>query len=441
MKCSIIVLAFVGRYYATARWYFPPPLVPEMKARKLIIMKTYKFKMYSNHGNRELHKTIDGHAHVWNHCVALQRRYYTIYGKYISKFRLINHISKLKRLPKFSHWNQLPSQAIQDVAARIDKGYRAMFEARAIGKKWGRPRFKPRRKYKSFTLLQAGWKLLSGNKIRIGKYVYQYFKSRDVFGNPKRCTIKRDAIGDIYICILTDYVEPDLNRVMTGNSAGFDFGLKRYLTGHRGIGCIDCNEINSADSRHDIESPQFFVVEPQCQLTRRGSTLNAVSTLSNVPIATTPESVSSQRIVNVQDLTWHGNTARLNANAWKLAHELTNAYDEIRLEDLNLKGMKSLWGRKVSDLAFADFVKKLVYIAKRKGVKIKFIDKWYPSSKTCSTCGAVNEALNLRDRNWQCSDCGTTHDRDRNAAINIFRVGASTHEGEDVRGTSVPSPC
>ena len=141
-------------------------------------MKTYKFKLYSNHGNRELHKTIDGHADVWNHCVALQRRYYAIYSKYISKFRLINHISKLKRLPRFTHWNQLPSQAIQDVASRIDKGYRAMFEARSQGKAWGRPRFKPRRKYKSFTLLQAGWHLLPGNSIKIGKRIYQYFKFR-----------------------------------------------------------------------------------------------------------------------------------------------------------------------------------------------------------------------------------------------------------------------
>ena len=203
-----------------------------MRVRKLALMKTYKFKLYSNHGNRELHKTIDGHAHVWNHCVALQRRYYSIYGKYISKFRLLNHISKLKRLPKFVHWNQLPNQSIQDVAARIDKGYKAMFEVRASGKKWGRPRFKPRRKYKSFKLLQAVWKLLPGNRIKIGKCIYFYFKSRDVFGNPKRCTIKRDAVGDVYITILTDYVEPDLNRVMTGKIAGFDFGFKRYLTGH-----------------------------------------------------------------------------------------------------------------------------------------------------------------------------------------------------------------
>ena len=378
-------------------------------------MKTYKFKLYSNHGNRELHKTIDGHAHVWNHCIALQRRYYAIYDKYISKFRLINHISKLKRFPKFAHWNQLPSQAIQDVAARIDKGYKAMFEARASGKRWGRPRFKPRRKYKSFTLLQAGWKLLPGNRIKIGKHIYSYFKSRDVFGNPKRCTIKRDAIDDVYICILTDHIEPDLNRLTTGKIAGFDFGLKRYLTGHNG---------------HDIESPEFFK-----------RSISAIKRASRAHSRTKKQSKNRER-ARLNLARTHRRIERQREDFhWKLAHELTDTYDEIRLEDLNLQGMKLLWGRKVSDLGFADFVKKLVYIASKKGVKINFIDKWYPSSKTCSVCDTVNETLNLRDREWQCSDCGTTHDRDRNAAINIYRVGASTHEGEDVRPSSDGCPC
>ena len=387
----------------------------ELKARKLYLMKTYKFKLYSNHGNRELHKTIDGHADVWNHCVALQRRYYAIYGKYISKFRLINHISKLKRLPQFAHWNQLPSQAIQDVAARIDKGYKAMFEARAGGKKWGRPRFKRRLKYKSFSLLQAGWKLLPGNRIKIGKGIYQYFKSRDVRGNPKRCTIKRDAIGDIYICVLTDYEEPDLHRVMTGKIAGFDFGLKKYLTGHNG---------------HDIESPQFFK-----------RSINAIKRANRAHSRKKKQSNNRER-ARLDLARKHRKIGNQRENFhWKLAHELTDTYDEIRLEDLNLQGMKTLWGRKVSDLGFADFVKKLVYIAKKKGVKITFIDKWYPSSKTCSVCGAVNEALNLRDRNWQCDECGVVHDRDRNAAINIFRVGASTHEGEDVSPGLPGNPC
>ena len=379
-------------------------------------MKTYKFKLYSNHGNSELHKTIDGHAEVWNHCVALQRRYYAIYSKYISKFRLINHISKLKRLSRFAHWNQLPSQSIQDVVARIDKGYKAMFEARAEGKAWGRPRFKPRRKYKSFTLLQAGWKLLPGNQIQIGKQVYQYFKSRNVFGNPKRCTIKRDAIGDIYICILTDHVEPDLNRVMTGKIAGFDPDRSgRYLTGHNG---------------HDIESPLFFK-----------RSINEVKRANRNHSRKRKRSKNRER-ARLDLARKHRKIERQREDFhWKLAHELTDLYDEIRLEDLNLQGMKALWGRKVSDLGFANFVKKLKYIAAKKGVKIVFIDKWYPSSKTCSVCGAINESLNLRDRTWQCADCGAVHDRDRNAAINIHRVGASTLEGEDVRGGSPSCPC
>ena len=378
-------------------------------------MKTYKFKLYSNHNNRELHKTIEGHAHVWNHCIALQRRYYALYGKYINKFRLINHISKLKRLPQFAHWNALPSQAIQDVAARIDKGYKAMFAARASGKKWGRPRFKPWHKYKSFTLLQAGWKLLPGNRIKIGKRIYQYFKSRDVRGNPKRCTIKRDAIGDVYICVLTDYEEPDLNRVMTGKIAGFDFGLKRFLTGSNG---------------HDIESPEFFK-----------RSLNTIKRTNRAHSRTKKKSKNRER-ARLDLARKHRKIEHEREDFhWKLAHRLTDEYDEIRLEDLNLQGMKSLWGRQVSDLGFADFVKKLVYIADKKGVKIKFIDKWYPSSKTCSACGAVNETLNLRDRIWQCSDCGTTHDRDRNAAINIFRVGASTLDGEEVSGGAPSNPC
>ena len=378
-------------------------------------MKTYKFKLYSHHGNRELHKTIEGHAHVWNHCVALERRYYSIYGKYISKFRLINHISKLKRTQRFDHWTQLPSQAIQDVVSRIDKGYQAMFEARAKGKSWGRPRFKPRRKYKSFTLLQAGWELVTSNKIRIGKCVYQYFKSRDIRGNPKRCTIKRDTIGDIYICVLTDYVEPAPNRLTTGKIAGFDFGLKRFLTGSNG---------------HDIESPEFF---KRC--------LNAVKRANRNHCRKKQRSCNRER-ARLDFARTHRKIANQREDFhWKLAHQLTDEYDEIRLEDLNLRGMKALWGRKVSDLGFADFVLKLKYIASKKGVKIVCIDKWYPSSKTCSICGAVNEALNLRDRNWQCNDCGTVHDRDRNAAINIFRVGASTHAGEDVSPDSSGNPC
>ena len=104
-------------------------------------MKTYKFKMYSNHGNSELHKTIEAHASVWNHFIALCRRYYAIYGKYPGKKALMRHLTKLKRLPQYTHWNLLPSQSLQDVIARIDAGYMKFFADLKSNRKTGRPRF------------------------------------------------------------------------------------------------------------------------------------------------------------------------------------------------------------------------------------------------------------------------------------------------------------
>ena len=369
-------------------------------------MKTYKFKMYSNHGNRELHKTIDSHAQVWNHFVALCRRYYAIYGTYPGKKALRRHLTKLKRLPPYPHWNLLPSQSLQDVIQRIDKGYLKFFADLKAGRKTGRPRFKARKRYKSYTLKQAGWKLLQSNYIRIGKRIYRYFTSREVLGNPKRCTIKRDSVGAVWLIILTDHVDTDLESPTTGKSAGFDFGLKRYLTGS------DCN---------DYDSPQFF---------KRG--INAIKR-GNRKLSRKRKGSNNRERARLNLARKHRKIANQRADFhWKLAHDLTDRYDWIALESLNLKGMKALWGRKVSDLGFFDFMQKLKYIASRKSREVRFIDKWYPSSKTCHVCGAINQELNLRDRTWQCPSCHTELDRDRNAAVNIHRVGASTLSGEVV---------
>ena len=374
-------------------------------------MKTYKFKMYSNHGNRELQKTIDSHGQVWNHFVALCRRYYAIYGTYPGKKSLMRHLTKLKRLSRFAHWNLLPSQSLQDVVDRLDKAYSKMFTDRKSGKRSGRPRFKKRKLYKSYTLKQAGWQLLQSNYIRIGKRIYRYFKSREVQGSPKRCTIKRDSVGDVWIIILTNYVDTESCQPTTGNNAGFDFGLKRYLTG---------------SDYNDYESPQFF---------KRG--LNAIKRAHRNHSRKVKSSKNRER-ARLNLARKHRKIAnQRQAFHWKLAHQLTDRYDWVSLETLNLKGMKRLWGSQVSDLGFYDFTETLNYIvSKKRNREVRFIDKWYPSSKTCHVCEHVNEALNLRDRTWQCPSCHTELDRDRNAALNIHRVGASTLSEEVVSPSS-----
>jgi putative transposase len=118
---------------------------------------------------------------------------------------------------------------------------------------------------------------------------------------------------------------------------------------------------------------------------------------------------------------------------WKLAHELTNQFDVLCFETLNLKGMQRLWGRKVNDLALGDFLQVLEWVAKKKGKRIVYVDRWYPSSKTCSCCGHVLDELDLSVRRWRCPSCHSVNDRDENAAINICMVGSSTLGVGDVR--------
>jgi len=88
--------------------------------------------------------------------------------------------------------------------------------------------------------------------------------------------------------------------------------------------------------------------------------------------------------------------------------------------------MQPLWGRKISDLAFGEFLQILEWVTKKKDKQIVFIGRWYPSSKTCSCCGHVLENLDLSVREWRCPSCQSVNGRDENAARNIQMVGAST---------------
>ncbi len=121
---------------------------------------------------------------------------------------------------------------------------------------------------------------------------------------------------------------------------------------------------------------------------------------------------------------------------FKLAKELTEKYSLICVEDLNLKAMQKLWGRKISDLGHSQFVNILKYQCAKTGATVVEIPRFYPSSKTCSNCGHVLDDLPLGVREWICPACGAKHDRDLNAALNILRVGASNPWGEGVRPAS-----
>lgn len=122
---------------------------------------------------------------------------------------------------------------------------------------------------------------------------------------------------------------------------------------------------------------------------------------------------------------------------WKTARSILREYDIVCLEDLNMDGMKRMWGRKVSDLGFASFVNKMEYLAAKSGKEVRKVGRFFASSQTCHVCGYVNKATKgLKVREWTCPKCRTHHDRDVNAAKNILLGGTSSSWRGQVRPRS-----
>ena len=165
-------------------------------------MRTYSYKLYHAKRNKNLHKSINIAGSIYNHLIALHKRYYRLYGKSLSANKLKKHITKLKRTKKYAYWNNLGSQAIQDIAERIDRAYKLFYRNLKHGIKTAPPSFKKVRRYKSFTLKQAGYKLHEDNKITIMGKIYKYHQSRGIEGKVKTITVKRDPLGDLYLYIV-----------------------------------------------------------------------------------------------------------------------------------------------------------------------------------------------------------------------------------------------
>jgi putative transposase len=373
-------------------------------------IKTYQFKLYRSKRNRKLNKWLFLSAEIYNHCISLHKRYYKLFKVSLNIYKLQKHITKLKQQEKYKHWYSLSADAIQTITERIDRAYKLFYRNLKRGIKTAPPGFKKRINYKSFTLKQSGYKFLNNNSLLIQKQKYKYYKSREIEGKIKTVTIKKNAIGDFYIYITCEVDIKLRDKATPGKIAGLDFGLKTYLI--------------SSDNEK-IESPLFFK-----QSRNKLRKLNQA--LSSKKKGSKNRKKAKRNLARVHiDI-----TNKRKDFQFKLANSLCKQYDKLFIEDLNLKGMQRLYGRKISDLAHGNFISILKYVSTTyKDTEITEIDRWFPSSKTCNDCGFVYADLKLSEREWICPNCKSFHDRDFNAAKNILNYGvrALTPNGGTVR--------
>jgi putative transposase len=378
------------------------------------VRKSYKYRLYRcDKKDKKLRHKIFVASTIWNHFIALQRRYYRLTKQYISLTQMNNHVLKLRKRKRFALWQELHSQACQNVCKRVDDAYQRFFNGLAKG----RPKFRKAKKYASFTFpqKQKGYNLVTYNQnalktngkftrvkgtIEIDDVPYHFVQHRPMLGEIKTLTVKRDKIGRLWLVFSVIEQMVIGGEASTGKSGGFDFGLKTFL---------------KDDEGRAYTSPQFFSqgIRETRKLSRDLS--RKVEGSKRHKRAKRALAKHSDDVAN-----------KRRDHHFKLAHRLCDEYDVLYFEDLNLTGMKALWGRKVSDLGFGSFMSILEWVAFKRGKHVVKIGRFEPTTQICSNCERRHN-LTLRDRVLHC-ECGLVIDRDHNAAINIKLVGASTSD-------------
>ena len=369
-------------------------------------MRNTTHKLFKDKTLRHVHDECNICGVVKNHFLALSMRYYRMYGKGVSYSKMSNHLTKLKKLEKYKHWNIPYSWALQNVLKRLSQSFREM---KTLGR--GHPKFKSCKKHKGMTFRGEQVKiekLLDKQKnernhptyhIRLNGRWYRFALHRKIQGEIKQVQVTRDALGDVYITLTEDYSEVKYEP-KTGKAEGFDFGIKDFLTGSDG---------------KPYTSPMFYkhnakqLAEAQREHSRKVKGSNN-------------RERSRKQVARIHKKT----TNQRTDHHWKLAIDLCRSFDILFFEDLNLRGMKALFGKQVSDLAFGDFMRKLKHQSHKRIRSVLKIGRWSPTSKCCCVCGHKNEDLTLSDREWQCPKCHTHLDRDHNAAMNILKEGVAS---------------
>ena len=367
-------------------------------------MKTYKYRIGKQSNCIRLGNLLDDMWQVHEYFHKWQAQRYQEGLPYANYHAMAVHLTELKQTTHL-HWQALPSQAMQEELKRIDAAYQRFFS-----KLGGKPHIKPRHKFKSITFPgQSGWKLAenritvtlrkwnAGNQWKRDPVPYTFFQHREWHGNIKRITLKRDACNAYWLCITTDFTDTE-PLPATGQSVGADFGMKdAFLTLSTG---------------EKIQHPQPLKRSLN-KLRKLNKALSRKVKGSGNWWRCVRQLARLYRQVANQRRDWH----------WKLATDLCRRFDTIVTETLNLDGMKRLWGRKVSDLAFYQFVEILKYKCQKHNKAFHQVGRWTATTKPCSDCGYKNEKVSLSDRRWTCPKCGSDHDRDINAAINILQAG------------------
>jgi putative transposase len=288
-----------------------------------------------------------------------------------------------------------PQEAIIALGAAFKNWFDSLSGKRP-GPKMGRPDFKKKGKCRDAFKIHGNVVSVEGCRIRIPLLGWVRMRESLRFGGQvKSCTVSRTA--NCWLISVT--VQTDSTPVRTENqgAVGVDLGLSHLAVMSSGA---------------KVEGPKALQL-----------LLGRLKRLSRAHSRKIKGSANRKKsALRLARLHWRISNVRGDA-LHKLSHALTRDHDWVAIEDLNVKGMlgNQHLARHIADAGWAEFRRQLEYKALQRGVTLAVVERFFPSSKTCSDCDYVNQDLTLADRTWTCPCCRAVHDRDLNAAKNILK--------------------
>lgn len=350
--------------------------------------RAYKYRIYpTNEQEVLLAKSFGCVRWFWNYALNLCQETYKNTGKGLSRGYIQGLLPTLKK--EYEWLKDVYSQCLQVVALNLSTAYKNFFEKRTM-----LPKFKSKHGRQSISYPQNV--KFDGDYINLPKIGLVYCRfHRDFEGTIKTVTVSRSTDGKYFASVVVNDGKAEVEPVLIDKAIGIDVGLSHFA-------------ITSDGSKFD--NPKFFV-NHQRNLKRKQQRLSKKN----------KDSQNRQK-ARLAVAKVHSKIARCREDfLHKLSRKIVNENQVIAVENLNIKGIlkNHNLAKAINDVGWGMFCTMLKYKAESEGKIYIEIDRWFPSSKICHFCLNRVDNLSLDVRAWTCKYCGTHHDRDVNAAINI----------------------
>lgn len=363
-----------------------------------IKQKAYKFRLYPNEEQKQLFaKTFGCSRAIWNMMLADKIKYYEETGGI-----LYNTPAQYKK--EFPWLKEVDSLALANVQLNLQKAYKNFFQSG-----FGFPNFKKKNHSQSYkTNNQKGRLAIEKGYINLPKVGWVRVKAhRQIKGIIKSATISMTPTGKYYVSILCETEIVALPK--TNSSAGIDLGISDFAILSTG---------EKIGNERFLKQLSEKLAKEQRILSRRALAAKKVgrklSESKNYQKQRVKVAKIHEKIVNMRRDFLH-----------KLSTYLVKNHDLLCIEDLSSKNLMKnhKLARAIGDVSWSEFVRMLEYKANWYEKQVSKISRWYPSSQLCSDCGFNSGKKPLSVRDWTCENCGSHHDRDINASVNILNEG------------------